>query len=172
MFTHQDMYTSNGNPAAFSKSIGVRATAATIAACVGLMAAATIASPATAQDDDIRGLWVAADGKTIVEVDNCEQKKSRICGTVVFQDGSNIDGEVGMELLKNFKGANVQNMRRWEAGKVAKLDGGKAKKGNIVLLEDGDLKITSCARGRCSNETWNRPSAAMAQKAASVSGGQ
>lgn len=161
-----------GNPAATRKSIGARATAATIAACVGLMAAATIASPAKAQDDDIRGLWLAADGKTVVEVDRCESKKSRICGIVVFQDGSNIDGEVGMELLKNFKGAHVQNMRRWEAGKVAKLGGGKAKKGNIVLLEGGDLKITSCARGRCSNQTWSRPSAAMAQKAANVSGGQ
>ncbi len=161
-----------GNPAAARKTIGARATAATIAACVGLMAAATIASPAKAQDDDIKGLWLASDGKTIVEVDRCNEKTSRICGTVVFQDGTNVDGQIGLALLKNFKTAHVQNMKRWEAGKVSSLGGGKAKKGNMVLLEDGGLKITSCARGRCSNQTWSRPSEAMAQKAAIVTGGR
>jgi len=161
-----------GNPAAARQTIGARATAATIAACVGLMAAATIASPAKAQDDDIKGLWLASDGKTVVEVDRCVEKTSRVCGIVVFQDGANVDGQVGMELLKNFKTAHVQNMKRWESGKVANLGGGKAKKGNMVLLEDGGLKITSCARGRCSNQTWSRPSEAMALKATTVTGGR
>lgn len=159
-----------GNPAATRKSLGARATAATIAACVGLLAAMTIANPAKAQDDDIKGLWLAADGKTVVDVANCNAKTSRICGTVVFQDGENIGQQIGVALLTNFRGANVMGQKRWEAGKVAKLEGGKAAKGNIVLEADGGLKITSCARGRCSNETWYRPSAAMAQKAATLEG--
>lgn len=159
-----------GNPAAARKSLGARATTATFAAIVGLVAATLIANPAGAQDDEIKGLWLAGDGKTVVSLDNCNEKSSRICGTVVFQDGENVGEKIGMTLLKNFKNAHVQGMKRWEAGKVAKLEGGKAAKGKMVLLDDGGLKITSCARGRCSNQTWSRPSAALAQKAATVSG--
>ncbi len=153
------------------KSFGARATAATFAAVVGLTAATLIAGPATAQDDDIKGLWVANDGKTVVEVDRCEDKKGRICGTVVFQDGVASTGAVGTELLINFKGAKVQGQKRWESGKIASLEGGKALKGNIVLLENGGLKVTSCKRGRCSNQTWNRPPAALAEKATATRGG-
>ncbi|MBO6505343.1 MAG: sterol desaturase family protein [Kordiimonadaceae bacterium] len=160
-----------GNPAAARKSMGARATAATFAAAVGLVAATFIANPAGAQDDDIKGLWLANDGKTVVEVANCSEKSRRICGTVVFQDGSNNGEAVGKELLSKFKGAKVQGQKRWEQGKVAKLEGGKAKKGNLVLTDAGDLKVTTCARGRCSNQTWSRPSAAMAQKAAASIGG-
>lgn len=160
-----------GDAAATRKSMGARATAATFAAVVGLAAATFIANPAGAQDDDIKGLWLADDGKTVVEVDRCSEKSRRICGTVVFQDGSNAGDAVGKELLMKFKGAKVQGQKRWESGKVAKLSGGKAQKGNLVLLDSGELKVTSCARGRCSNQTWSRPSAALAQKASATNGG-
>lgn len=169
---HQDYVArATGNPAASRKSLGIRATAATLAAAIGLSAAALIATPANAQDDDIDGLWLAADGKTIVEVAKCSEKSRRLCGTVVYQDGS-AEGEVGMTLLKNFKGAHVMGQKRWESGKITKLEGGKAAKGNLVLLEDGNLKVSSCVRSRCSKETWSRPSAAMAQKATAVQGGR
>lgn len=165
------MYAQNDIQPANCKSTRSRATAATFAAVVGLAAASFIAAPAGAQDDDIKGLWLANDGKTVVEVANCSEKSRRICGTVVFQDGTNNSDAVGTELLSKFKGAKVQGQKRWESGKVAKLEGGKAQKGNLVLTEAGDLKVTTCARGRCSNQTWSRPSAAMAQKAAATRGG-
>lgn len=171
MNTQHDILLSD-DCAVSSKSTGARATAATFAAAIGLAAATFIANPVAAQgDEDIMGLWLVNDGKTVVEVANCNEKSRRICGTVVFQDGSNDGDAIGKELLTKFKGANVQGQKRWESGKVAKVAGGKAKKGNLVLTEAGDLKVTSCARGRCSNETWSRPSAAMAQKATATQGG-
>lgn len=165
MTAHHDIQNNSG------KSMSARASAATFAAIVGLAAASFIASPAGAQNDDIKGLWLADDGKTVVEVDRCVEKTSRICGTVVFQDGTNNGEAVGKQVLLKFKGANVQGQKRWESGKVAKLSGGKAKKGNLVLTSEGNLRVTTCARGRCSNEVWSRPSAAMAQKAAATRGG-
>lgn len=165
MYAQNDIQQTNG------KSTAARASAATFAAVVGLVAATFIANPAGAQDDDIKGLWLTNDGKTVVEVANCSEKSRRICGTVVFQDGTNSGDAIGTELLMKFKGAKVQGQKRWEAGKVAKLEGGKAQKGNLVLTDAGDLKVTSCARGRCSNQTWSRPSAAMAQKAAATTQG-
>lgn len=160
-----------GNPAATRKSFSARATAATIAAAVGLAAAALIATPANAQGEGIDGLWLAGDGKTVVEVGRCSEKSRRICGTVVYQDGS-AEGEVGMELLSNFKGAKVMGRQSWESGKVTKLEGGKPAKGTLTLLDNGDLKVSSCARGRCSKQTWSRPNEALAQKATATRGGR
>ncbi|WP_262694657.1 sterol desaturase family protein [Kordiimonas aquimaris] len=160
-----------GNPGAVRKTVGLRATAATIAACVGLMATA-IASPVKAQDDDISGLWVAGNGATVVEVANCSEKSRRLCGTVIYNDAG-ADAEMGMTVLKGFKAANVQGMKRWESGKVAHVGGGKAKKGKLVLLDSGALKVSACGKSnRCKNETWVRPTPALAQKAGAALGGR
>jgi uncharacterized protein (DUF2147 family) len=150
-------------------TIGSRATAATFAACVGLVAT-MFASPAKAQSDEINGLWLADNGKTVIEVATCIDKVSRLCGTVVYEDGA-AEGEIGQLVLKNFKRVNVQGRKRWESGKVASLEGGKPSKGNLNLLEDGTLKVSSCKRSnRCSATSWTRPSAAMAARASGVNG--
>lgn len=160
-----------GNPAATRRAVGLRATAATIAACIGLMATA-FASPVKAQDGDIEGLWVAGNGSTVVEVARCSEKSSRMCGTVVYND-ADVDVEVGMTVLTSFKKANVQGMKRWDSGKVASIEGGRSKKGKLVLLENGDLKVSACGKTRrCKSETWIRPAPALAQKATAVAGGQ
>lgn len=159
----------SGNPAATRRTVGARATAATLAACVGLMATA-FASPAKAQDDEINGLWLADNGKTVIEVATCEDKASRICGTIVYEDAA-AEGEIGQIILKNFKRVNVQGRKRWESGKIAALEGGKPAKGNLNLMEDGTLKVSVCSRSnRCSNSTWSRPNEALAARASGANG--
>lgn len=157
-----------GNPAATRQSIGARATTAALAALVALVAA-SFTAPAKA-DDGINGLWLASDGSTVVSVERCSAKSARMCGTVVYQDTAGGDAEMGLRVLSRFKQASGMTTPVWTSGKVKPVDGGKAVKGQLTLLDNGDLKVVSCGRRGCRGSSWTRPNTALAAKATAAQG--
>lgn len=158
----------SGNPAAARQSIGARATTALFAAVVALVATAFTA-PAKA-DDGINGLWLAADGKTVVSVERCSAKSARVCGTVVYEDATDGEAEVGLRVLSRFKATSGSTTKVWGAGRVIPVAGGKAEKGSLTLLDNGDLKVVSCGRRGCSGAKWTRPNTTLAAKATAAQG--
>lgn len=108
-----------------------------------------IAAPASmAQDDQINGLWLTENHRSVIRIAPCDQG---VCGYIHWivpggmqKDSKNPDPALrsepmcGLPILWGFK---QQDASHWTDGRIYKADDGDTYKSNMQLLPSGKLVV-------------------------------
>lgn len=121
-----------------------------------------VSSPASAADA-VFGRWLTDDGAAIVRVVPCGD---RVCGAIARvldpkappNDANNPDRRlrsrplVGTAVLRDFIRSGVG----WKGGRAYDPKTGKSYASELMVQQDGRLKVTGCILFLCRSRRWTR----------------
>lgn len=135
-----------------------------------LLAAASAASAALAQDALLGSTWLTENGEAKVSFFQCGDNNAQLCGALSWLqrqaksdtpvlDAENPDPELRSRELEGITmlwGFEQDDDGDWRDGKLYKADEGKTYRGNILPQDDGTLKLEGCVFVICKSQTWTR----------------
>jgi uncharacterized protein (DUF2147 family) len=132
---------------------------------IPLLAAALVASAASAAPASIQGFWLTQDHKGIVQIAPCGRQ---MCGTIakvldrapqaLDHDANNPDPNlrgrkiIGLPTLTGFTGQGGS----WKGGRAYDPKSGKSYRSTLDLQPDGSLKVSGCILFICQAQRWTR----------------
>lgn len=133
----------------------------------GLLAATMLSTalPARAAAPNVDGLWLTDDGKAVVQIAPCGERRcgriARVLDTgakVPKTDVNNPDARqrgralLGLQVLSGF----TQSAAAWENGRAYDPKTGNSYKSSLKLNADGSLRLTGCVLFVCRSKRWTR----------------
>lgn len=122
-------------------------------------------APGAAAAPAIEGLWLTDDGKAVVRIEPCGERKcgriARVLATgpsVPTTDVNNPDPSrrnrplVGLQVLSGFRAGATQ----WQDGRAYDPKTGKSYDSRLRLNADGSLRVTGCVLFVCRSKRWTR----------------
>jgi uncharacterized protein (DUF2147 family) len=136
-------------------------------AALTLAIAAACTMPAAASAADITGVWATGTEGGRVEIYRCGKA---LCGRVIdarrlranpgLRDVRNSDPKLRQRKLKGLVVLNgfTGGPREWKGGPVYDPETGDgAAKGQLRLLDNGNLEVKGCVVLFCRSKLWSRP---------------
>lgn len=121
-----------------------------ITAAAAIFLAAVAAAAENPERDGVLGFWETENGKSRVQIHECEGGE-RICGTLVWsRKGSG--KYLGSRILSDF----AYEDGRWEDGRIVDPRDGDSYRAKLELEEGDLLKVRGCWFIFCGGQTWKR----------------